>query len=167
MKRSKGVTVFAILFITGNLLFLLSRVPMLRVGVPWQSIAEPGVAWEFLGAPLIDVVLTLVALVSAFALLRLKLWARWVTIGFAVYDLTLVALTFFALIFSLKGWPQWMAIWANVVLPMNFLRLSPKLGMAEVFGPYISVFFLFWDGLIIWYFLRPSVKAQFQKTVSA
>ena len=150
MKRSAGITAFAVLFILGNIFALLGGVMAgLLLHSPIFSAASPATqqsltrAIEEMASPLgvLSLLLTVVGLISAFALLKLRAWARWTTMALAGCSVILQFIT--------------------IMTPHPEMQdLAVK-----ALSPYVHAFMLFWYGLIIWYFLRPSVTAQFQKSV--
>ena len=90
-------------------------------------------------------------------------------------------------LFSLKGWARTLAIWQaglSIILGLFTMLLSPQRRLSEAtlqlfegflnpdaqgmiqtgqaVGQWLGVLFLLvWNGLLIWYCSRPSVKAQF------
>ena len=149
-KRSVGVTVFAVLFIVGAVLALLSLVTTPKAIE--MALTTPGLAPETktqmeatlhlfrsrIGLIALQAIGGLAAGVGLFMLLG---WARWLTIILAGLSVIQVGIS----LVTQRGLPT-----------------GPGAGMALA----ALVFSLAWSGLIIWFFLRPSVKAQFVKTTT-
>ncbi len=76
-------------------------------------------------------------------------WARWTVVGVSCFSLGKI-------LFTLVGW---------------LVNQPPDLHDAlEVAGLFIILFvvalFVVWNSFLIWYFLRPAVKAQFVKAAT-
>ena len=147
-KRSVGVTVFAILFILGGLLGLVSVVvtpQLLRVAMETPGMTPETQTQLQTAQHLFESRLGLMAAQSVagaaagIGLLMLQLWAWWLT-------LVLVGLSVLLAIVGL--------------ISQGGLGQGPGL-MIGVFG---LLFVLGWNAFIVWFFLRPSVKEQFART---
>ena len=147
-KRSVGVTVFAILFLVGGLLGLLSVVvtPQLMKTV-LQSPDMPEATKTQLQTTL-TMFESRAGLMAAQAAggvatgvgLLLQLWAWWLTLILAGLSVIQGIIGLFA------GGAQGAGVVGMLV------------GLAVV---------LAWNGLVVWFFLRQAVKGQFQKSITS
>jgi len=143
-KRSVGVTVFGILFIIFNIVGLAS---LLAAPSMLQSIVDAGGATPELVAQAeatrerlesglgAAVTLGVFGFGAGVGLLLLQRWARALTLALAVISMVWTLVN----VFSAGPLPQgqeWIVV----------------LGLLPTFA---------WNILVIWYFLRPNVKAQF------
>ena len=150
MKRSAGVTAFGVLFIVFNVLGLLSIFVLAVLGPQIASASnDPQMqqamhqalnAWR---SPLgvLGILASLGGLVSGIGLLALQGWARVVTL-------------------VLAGWG---CVQAIIGPALQWSRLEPTQAAITVFFILLT---LAWNGFTIWFFLRPSVKAQFEGAAS-
>jgi hypothetical protein len=147
-KRSVGVTIFAILFIIGGVLGLLSAVvtpKMLRSiveapGITTEAQTQLKTTLNVFESRLVPMAAQAAAmLASGIGLLMLQMWAWWLT-------LVLVGIS---VLMTLVG-----------LILQGGLGQGPGLAIA-VFS---LLFILGWNGFIAWFFLRASVKEQFAKT---
>ncbi len=151
-QRSVGVTVFAVLFIIGGVLGLISLLAtptLLRSAIEAPRIETQAqtqlktVLQTFESRMGISAVQVLAGLAVGVGLLMLQIWAWW-------------------LLLALTG--------LNVILTLFGVATSGALatgGTSAVVTIFAVVFSLAWSGLIAWFFTRPSVKVQFRKTVGS
>lgn len=151
-KRSRGVTIFGVIFIIGGTLGLIGQilVPWIRQSVG-NVLTEKSVQLEpekrqqladastVLISPQYRAVAggtSTVRLATGVGLLMLQSWAYWLVLIIAGVS----------------------SIW----MVANELFVGKLMGEFMI-GPYwvYLILSLGWNGLIVWYFLRPSVKAQF------
>lgn len=161
MKGPLGVKIFGVLFILSSTLLLLSSILLIIVEprVLQQGFAERVVQGfseeeraaltpeyqkkledmeqQLADSPatlgslglIIAMLISLCNVISGIGLLRLKNWARWLTI--VIMGISVV----------------WLMI--DVVARGTLIR---------------AIYGLIFSGVVLWYFLRPSVKAQFQRS---
>lgn len=196
MKRSVGVTVWAVLLIIAGALTGLAatfssltrgqsldamaqsmkRLDTLPTGTGEGQITPEQLAYirqradalmremaEVIRSPVVHVstllagLLGLAALIAGIGLFSLKGWARALAIWQAGFSLLL---GLFTMLFS----TQRRLSEATLQLFEGFIDPDTQ-GMiqtGQAVGQWLGVLFLLvWNGLIIWYFSRPSVKAQF------
>ena len=140
MKRSIGVTIFAILFLIGGAMGLFGTLygPKLMQsiasteGMSPETQAQAQEAQQLMSKQSgFMLAISVASIISGIGLLMLLGWARWLTI-------VLAGISVAQLLVGFMGSPHWTA----ATLLMAVLSLA-------------------WNGLIVWFFLRPSVKAQF------
>ena len=91
--------------------------------------------------PNLSIPIALVGMVAGIGILMLQSWARWTTILLAGYNAGMM------------------------ILPL--LKSGELLARPHGSGAIVLVLALLaWNVLVLWYFLRPGVKAQFQKSSS-
>ena len=146
-KRSVGVTIFAVLFIIGAVLTLVSLVTTPRA---LQMIVDtPGIAPE--------------AKVQMETTLQLFQSRSWL-IGLQA----LASLAAGIGLFLLQGWARWLTlIVAGLSIIQVVVSLFTQGGVGTGAAAAVAVVALLgsvgWSGFIIWFFLRSSVREQFQK----
>ena len=150
-KRSVGVTIFAILFIVGALLSLIS------------TVTTPKALHAMLDAP----GMTAESKTQMQTTLQLFQSRVWLILGQAVAGLAAgVGLL------MLQGWARWLTI---LLAGLNIVQVVVSLvtqgglggGAAGAVALVALLFSLAWSGLLIWFFLQSSIKAQFEKTVTS
>ena len=143
MKQSlgKGIRVWGMLFIVNGLLPL----SLLSLGVlpKWLWIVfVPLPVWIL--ATGVNAAISWVWIIVGISVMKRKPWARFLTLCSAAVFATLSLLQMVLVLLS------------GIPMPLSYV-----LSLAG----YLAVF-LGWYGLLFWYFLRPSVKAQFKRAHS-
>ena len=142
-KRSRGVTVFGVLFIVFSVLALVSLVatPSLLQNIRGQLPENAQVRIDMTLAELssrmpLAIALSIGGLIAGIGLLLRQRWARLLAI---VLSIGALAMTAYQLATQGGLWTgrEWVAVIVGTV---------PS---------------AVWNGLVIWYFLRPPVKAEF------
>jgi hypothetical protein len=143
-KRSVGVTVFGVLFIVFNIVGLIS---LLVAPAMLQAVVDAGGATPELQAQAdatreqlesgmgAAVTLGIMGFGAGVGLLLLQRWARALTLSLAGISILWTIINMFRA-GPLPPGQEWVVI----------------LGLLPTFA---------WNGVVIWYFLRPNVKAQF------
>jgi len=167
MKRPTIVTVFGVIgivmFAFGLCGFSMS-VPMMMVeaGKPaanpaYQPLADSaGLALYFKIALPIALVASVLLLVASIGLLKLKPWARTLTIGYAVY----------ALVAGAIGAIVSFAVYMPALSKMAEQQKDPAMRTGMIVGGYVGgcmggVIGLAWPVLLLWFAQRPVVREAF------
>ena len=138
-RRSWGVTLFGILFILSGAVGVLNSARKLSVvsqkiqTVQTEQQSDLRRGQRHLGLVLMA---SVVFLIQGIGVLRLRRWARWLTLIYAAIQ----ALLFIKML--------------TVLMPMAKDYLVPQWWVGSLVN-------IGQAGLTLWYFLRPSVKAQF------
>ncbi len=107
-------------------------------------------------------VLGLAALIAGIGLLMLKGWARVLTIWQAVLSMAAGLVSQI----MMHGWQQEMlqSIMSSAATePAQQRAMQQMVGAAQTFGLGVGILLLVgWNGALIWFFSRSSVKAQFE-----
>ena len=146
--RSIGVTVFAVLFLFFGALGLVGSVWLPQVlktllgspGLEAQHRAQLQAAYDILSAwQGFSIAMSLLQIVAGIGLLQVRSWARWLALCLAGASLTWKCFQVMSHLQALTG--------QQLLVDLLFGLLPAMI----------------WSGLVIRYFLLPSVKAQFQK----
>ena len=150
-KRSLGVTIFGILFIVWGVLASLGTVftasapkVLPTISVERRDRMSPerqqklAQAEAFAASPWFGPYIAFAAVASLVLL----------TSGFGLL--------------MLRSWAWWLTLTASGISLLS-QTVSPIIWKGAELQPLRLCFTLSWSGFIIWYFLRPSVKAQFRK----
>lgn len=140
-KRPLGLTLFGILFILSGVIdgldsgWKLSRVSQKIQTVQAEQQRDLRSGPRHLGLALI---LDLMILIQGVGVLRLRQWAYWLTLLYTTIQVLIFMTFLMVLMPTAKTYlvPQW---WVGPLIPLSRC------------------------GLILWYFTRPAVKAQFQR----
>ena len=156
-KRSVGVTILGVLFVLGGLLALLTP-PLLRglADLPQFTPEQQEQLRQALGGTkqILMTVSGVASLAAGIGLFLLQSWARVLTLVLAAVSMVQGAWGFLSLLATgghTAGSPDQPG--GGVIHALSLFVIA-----CSVFG---------WNGLILWYFLRSSVKAQFSKTADS
>jgi len=151
IKRSRGVTIFGVIAIIfgalGTLgscfgcIIFIARGPLLMQALEQYGLASKQIT-TFLVVLLVGTVLAISFLISGIGILRLREWARRLISGTAVAIIVARVIQFTTGFYEAK----------YIALPE-----------AKYIALFKTISALIFYGLIIWFFNRASVKAQFQK----
>ena len=140
-KRPVGVTVFGLLFILTGI-FFSGMFLLLRHGRDPEGVAA---------------IVGLATIIVGIGLLMLHRWARWVTLMSALAASVVSVLAVASSVWYLL----------NDVIAMHGERAAEGTSKTIlVWGLIVWMIFLAWNGSILWYFLRPGVKAQFERNIN-
>ena len=149
-RRSGGIIAFGVLAILFAGIALFQGIPlligMIQKSSQWTMVINvtPLPLSYFRVSVIIGIIISSLLLISGIGLLKIKNWARKLVLGISV---VIILRNLVSLIIGLT-------------IPANPIWITPRGKGTLVFAMFVgSIFYI----LILWYFNRSMVKAQFQK----